>query len=101
MTIYKKILEKIPQILNSGENPEHCFENTLNFLKEAVEFEAAYVCYLNSGNAGIKYRKTAEKEEILLKKQRFCRLMKAQNPFDTVRSPCFLRVIPQLQGLSG
>lgn len=68
MTIYKKILEKIPQILNSGENPEHCFENTLNFLKEAVEFEAAYVCYLNSGNAGIKYRKTAEKEEIFTEK---------------------------------
>ena len=68
MTIYKKILEKIPQILNSGENPEHCFENTLNLLKEAVEFEAAYVCYLNSGNGGIKYRKIAEKEEIFTEK---------------------------------
>ena len=64
MTIYKKILEKIPQILNSGENPEHCFENTLNLLKEAVDYDSAYVCYLNSGNAGIKYRKIAPQEEL-------------------------------------
>ena len=68
MTIYKKILEKIPQILNSGENPANCFENTLNLLKEAVDYDSAYVCYLNSGNAGIKYRKTAPHEELFSEK---------------------------------
>lgn len=71
MAIYKKILEKIPQILNSGENPEYCFENTLTLLKEAVDYESAYVCYLNSGNAGIKFRKSDEKEELFPDKTAF------------------------------
>ena len=68
MTIYKKILEKIPQILNSTDNPVLCFEKTLMLLKEAVDYDSAYVCYLNAGNAGIKYRKSAPNEELFSEK---------------------------------
>lgn len=68
MTIYKKILEKIPQILNSTDNPVLCFEKTLLLLKEAVDYDSAYVCYLNAGNAGIKYRKSAPNEELFSEK---------------------------------
>ena len=68
MTIYKKILEKIPQILNSTDNPVLCFEKTLLLLKEAVDYDSAYVCYLNADNAGIKYRKSAPNEELFSEK---------------------------------
>lgn len=54
---YKKILEKIPPILNSGEDLDKCFEDVLTILGEVVSFDCAYVCYLNSTSANIRYKK--------------------------------------------
>lgn len=57
MNKYKEILEKIPELLNSGDEPDICFEKVLTLLGETVKFDCAYVCYLNSYSANIKYKK--------------------------------------------
>lgn len=53
---YKKILERIPAILTSYEDVTISFQKALDELKNAVEYENAYICYLNSNRANIQYR---------------------------------------------
>ena len=53
---YKKILERIPAILTSYEDVTISFQKALEELEKAVEYENAYICYLNSNRANIQYR---------------------------------------------
>lgn len=53
---YKKILERIPAILTSYEDVTISFQKALDELEKAVEYENAYICYLNSNRANIQYR---------------------------------------------
>lgn len=53
---YKKILERIPSILTSYEDVTISFQKALDELEKAVEYENAYICYLNSNRANIQYR---------------------------------------------
>lgn len=57
---YKALLNRIPDILVTYEDVQKSFEKTLDELKYAVDFESAYICYLNSNTANIQYKKTQE-----------------------------------------
>lgn len=53
---YKNVLEKIPEILSSDDDLEKNFEKSLNELRTFVDFDNAFICYLNAGCANIQYR---------------------------------------------
>lgn len=55
---FKNILENIPKILDSDDNLEKNFEKAITQLREIVDFDNAYICYLNAGCANIQYRST-------------------------------------------
>lgn len=55
---FKTVLEKIPEILSSEDELIKNFEKSINELKTIIEFENAYICYLNAGCANIQYRNT-------------------------------------------
>ena len=60
---YKKILENLPQILSSNDDLEKNFENILDELKNIVEYDFAYICYLNSNSANIQHRKVSKQSK--------------------------------------
>lgn len=53
---YKNVLERIPEILSSDDDLEKNFEKSLNELRNIVDFDNAFICYLNAGCANIQYR---------------------------------------------
>ncbi|MBS4760737.1 MAG: GAF domain-containing protein [Clostridium sp.] len=58
---YKNILGRIPELLSSDDDLPKNFEKILDELKRTIDYEFAYVCYLNSGSANIQHRKVSEK----------------------------------------
>lgn len=53
---FKNILGRIPEILASDDDLEKNFEKSLLELRKTVDFENAYICYLNAGCANIQFR---------------------------------------------
>lgn len=53
---FKNILEKIPEILSSDDELEKTFAKSIAQYRNIVDFNTAYVCYLNAGVANIQYR---------------------------------------------
>lgn len=62
---YKIILEKIPSILTTYEDVKISFEKALTELKAVLDYDSAYICYLNSDTSNIQYKKTTENAEPL------------------------------------
>ncbi len=60
---YKLVLEKIPEILSSNEDINQNFEKVITETQNVVDFDNAYICYLNAGCANIQYRKSLKKEQ--------------------------------------
>lgn len=52
----KTVLNQIPELLSSDDDLNKTFEKSINQLKTIVDFENAYVCYLNAGCANIQYK---------------------------------------------
>ena len=52
----KTVLNQIPELLSSDDDLNKTFEKSVNQLKTIVDFENAYVCYLNAGCANIQYK---------------------------------------------
>lgn len=63
---FKSIFTKLPEILSSCDDLGENFEKILVELKPYVDYEFAYVCYLNAGSANIQYRKVDEKAKTKL-----------------------------------
>ena len=55
---FKNILDRIPNILSSDDDLQKSFEKSVIEFKNIVEFDNAYICYLNAGCANIQYRMT-------------------------------------------
>ena len=55
---YKNILGRIPDILSSDDDLEKNFEKSVLEFKEILDFDNAYICYLNAGCANIQFRMT-------------------------------------------
>ena len=55
---FKIVLNRIPEILSSNDDLDKNFEKISNELKNIVEYNNVYICYLNAGCANIQYRKT-------------------------------------------
>lgn len=53
---YKNILGKIPEILASDDDLDQNFAKAIMEFKNSVDFDNAYICYLNAGCANIQYR---------------------------------------------
>ena len=56
---FKLVLSRVPEILESCDNLEKSFEKSLYEFKDIVDFENAYICYLNVGCANIQFRLTS------------------------------------------
>lgn len=52
----KTVLNQIPELLSSDDDLNKTFEKSVNQLKTIVDFDNAYVCYLNAGCANIQYK---------------------------------------------
>ena len=59
---FKQVISSIPEILSSDDDLEKNFEKSVLQLQKIVDFDCAYVCYLNAGCANIQYRKCFCKE---------------------------------------
>ena len=55
---FKNILDRIPDILASDDDLEKSFEKSVIEFKSIVDFDNAYICYLNAGCANIQFRMT-------------------------------------------
>ena len=55
---FKNILDRIPDILASDDDLEKSFEKSVIEFKSIVDFDNAYICYLNAGCANIQFRIT-------------------------------------------
>lgn len=55
---FKIVLGQIPEILASEEDLEHNFEKIVSKYKSVVDFDNAYICYLNAGCANIQFKKS-------------------------------------------
>ena len=55
---FKNILDRIPNILSSDDDLQKSFEKSIIEFKNIVDFDNAYICYLNAGCANIQYRMT-------------------------------------------
>lgn len=59
---FKQVISSIPEILSSDDDLEKNFEKSVLQLQKIVDFDCAYICYLNAGCANIQYRKCFCKE---------------------------------------
>lgn len=57
---FKTVLDRIPEILSSNDDLTKTFEKSMNELANWVDYENAYICYLNAGCANIQYKKITE-----------------------------------------
>lgn len=55
---FKMVLERIPEILSSSDDLNQNFEKVITEFKNVVDFDNAYICYLNAGCANIQFRKS-------------------------------------------
>lgn len=55
---FRTVLNRIPEILASNDDLDKNFEKISTELKNIVDFDNVYVCYLNAGCANIQYRKS-------------------------------------------
>ena len=55
---FKIVLGQIPEILASEEDLEQNFEKIVSKYKSVVDFDNAYICYLNAGCANIQFKKS-------------------------------------------
>jgi len=53
---FKTVLERIPEILSSDDDLNKNFEKSINEIKNIIDFDNAYICYLNAGCANIQYK---------------------------------------------
>lgn len=53
---FKQVLGSIPEILSSDDNLDKNFEKSILQFQKIVDFDGAYICYLNAGCANIQYR---------------------------------------------
>lgn len=60
---YKLVMQNIPKILASSENLEQSFCNILTELKTFIEYENAYICYLNVDKANIQFQQNYSDKE--------------------------------------
>ena len=60
---FKQILKNIPEILSSDDNLDKNFEKSILQFQNIVDFDCAYICYLNAGCANIQYRMVSSKEQ--------------------------------------
>ena len=54
---FKMVLNRIPEILSSNDDLDKNFEKISTELKNIVNYDNAYICYLNAGCANIQYKK--------------------------------------------
>lgn len=54
--VYKNLLGNIPEILASDDDLDKNFAKAIMEFKNSVNFDSAYICYLNVGCANIQYR---------------------------------------------
>lgn len=55
---YQTVLKRIPELLSSSDDINENFEKAIIELKSVIDFDSAYICYLNAGCANIQYKKT-------------------------------------------
>lgn len=55
---FKMVLERIPEILSSSDDLSQNFDKVVAEFKNVVDFDNAYICYLNAGCANIQFRKS-------------------------------------------
>lgn len=60
---YKVILEKIPSILTTYEDVNISFKKALEEMKTVLDYDSAYICYLNTDTANVQYKNISEKKE--------------------------------------
>ena len=60
---FKTVLNRIPEILASNDDLDKNFEKISNELKNIVNYDNVYICYLNAGCANIQYRKSFAQSE--------------------------------------
>ena len=53
---FKHVLENIPEILSSDDDLDKNFAKSILQFQQIVDFDCAYICYLNAGCANIQYR---------------------------------------------
>ena len=53
---FKQVLENIPSILSSDDDLDKNFAKSILQFQKIVDFDCAYICYLNAGCANIQYR---------------------------------------------
>ena len=53
---FKQVLENIPEILSSDDDLDKNFEKSILQFQNIVDFDCAYICYLNAGCANIQYK---------------------------------------------
>ena len=61
---FRTILDKIPEILASDDDLNKNFEKSILELNSIIDFDNAYICYLNAGCANIQYRFTTNNQPI-------------------------------------
>lgn len=54
---FKIVLDRIPEILSSSDDLNQNFDKLVTEFKNVVEFDSAYICYLNAGCANIQFSK--------------------------------------------
>ncbi len=59
---FKQVLENIPEILSSDDDLDKNFAKSILQFQQIVDFDCAYICYLNAGCANIQYRMFSCKE---------------------------------------
>lgn len=58
---FKIVLGRIPEILSSSDDLNQNFDKLVTEFKNVVDFDNAFVCYLNAGCANIQFRKSYTK----------------------------------------
>ena len=53
---FKQVLENIPDILSSDDDLDKNFAKSILQFQKIVDFDCAYICYLNAGCANIQYK---------------------------------------------
>ena len=59
---FKHVLQNIPDILSSDDDLDKNFAKSILQFQKIVDFDCAYICYLNAGCANIQYRMFSCKE---------------------------------------
>lgn len=55
---FQIVLDRIPEILSSSDDLNQNFDKVVTEFKNVVDFDSAYICYLNAGCANIQFKKS-------------------------------------------